>query len=1005
MGQLSEVAANPPASSVQNKLTPPSALPAPVNPTASDFGAALGSVPKEATVGFLESIFMNRTERAAKVASGDIQDNLGSSLLRGFIQPAVNVGQDIADLFTRRDKMKQQLDEVSRPHYTQQEAVAEFAKVDRLLKDGHITEEQANQAREDINSLSAPLLDQAKIDDARLKMGAAPNLKEILGDVGGTALAAGTFAGGEALGVVRGIRAMKAATTVAELGADISTATQVFNAAYKGTKLSNFLMRSIEGAGFMGAFSASQAAADNKSVFEIAQETGLGALAGAALPVAGSLFMKGFTRLASIPGKIGAMATERISDSELGQWFAQNIASKKAALRGSVSGVLERDFGDTGRMVISKIKTASTNVQLAAGRVMKILDETNKTAGLASDVAGREKAYQLGLQLEGHIPSTESSALKSGTITGRLGEQEAMMGKGLPKEVADASAFKVYRATFDDLAVEAQNRGVQERIPAREGQRSKWSPFTPMKDYMPHVIPDIKLLETKGRLRPWVIRRTLESGVFKTEAEAVNALDGYIEFVKKNGIGTSKENGWIKFLIKSGQAADTTEARALMQKQTENKVTTKLGTSIENSRAVNNPFYNPFPDEVAPLHVMDSLTRLENISQFGVRYAKAGGVGTPIIEKAVETVRATMGKEQADAFSQFVNVAMNQINTKDTLSQIANKVMAFHTLKLTWAQIMNLGQSVTGTILGADVRALAYGMGKAFTRAGQDVAAESGATLQSVFNEVVKASSGSSSFSDSWLRTTKFVFTEKFNRTVAANAGVDWATRNFTELMSNPKNTFARQALKELGVNVESAIQRGKLTDNDLLKAGYEFAGKTQFKGRPMDLPYFSSTAPGKVFFQFKNFAYQQARFVFHDSLIKEIQQKNFGRATRNLIVLGTVFPMTAEVLADVRSLFTQGRRPTKAWDRYLEDVALSGALGMAADFLTASKDNRGANLILGPTGGLVNDLINNADFWNDPKTAFKTLLRQTGVGSPFANLMSKPTKGSESTFETLKKL
>lgn len=218
-------------------------------------------------------------------------------------------------------------------------------------------------------------------------------------------------------------------------------------------------------------------------------------------------------------------------------------------------------------------------------------------------------------------------------------------------------------------------------------------------------------------------------------------------------------------------------------------------------------------------------------------------------------------------------------------------------------------------------------------------------------------------------------------------------------------------ALTELGIPVDDVIARGFMTKEEQALASQTFVERTQFLGHPVDLPYFASTPVGKVFFQFKTFAYQQARFITSE-MKNAAARKDYSRVFRNLFVLSTVFPMTGEVLADIRSLITQEKRPTKALDRYVADIFAAGTYGMFYDYYKSAESGNTAKTLLGAApgdaityleqlaklpGNVASGKINNS------LNAFtKQILRQTGVGRPAVNVIYPTTGAGESSLKSL---
>lgn len=214
-------------------------------------------------------------------------------------------------------------------------------------------------------------------------------------------------------------------------------------------------------------------------------------------------------------------------------------------------------------------------------------------------------------------------------------------------------------------------------------------------------------------------------------------------------------------------------------------------------------------------------------------------------------------------------------------------------------------------------------------------------------------------------------------------------------------------ALKELGVPIDDVIARGFMTPEEKAIAAQTFVEKTQFLGHPIDLPYFSSSPTGKVLFQFKTFAYQQARFITNE-MKNQIERKDYSRFARNLFILSTVFPMTGEVLADVRSLVTQEKRPTQALDRYISDIFSAGTYGMFYDFYKSAESGKTADFFAGATiGDAIRYLEDIPKTINNPSSGLKdftkNILRQTGVGRPAVNVLFPPTGAGKSTLESMR--
>lgn len=782
-----------------------------------------------------------------------------------------------------------------------------------------------------------------------------------------------------------------------------------------------------EGAIYGGVFEAGSALGEDKDAGDVAKRTAGGAAFGGAAGPLGVITGKGFKKLAST--KVFKKGWEAVSKTDSAQLISRHVRP--------VIGVIKNDFGDAGAEIAKRIETAGNNVQTALGRVMRIGEDVGALGGKMS----REESYQLGRALRGQTPTPPGKrGLDRGFVTGRIDESGKLTPERapitptkageVPEELIDVSKYEYFRAGFDDVAAEAQSRGLKVKVPGRGGKKTEFIQFEPLDNYYPKQVPPVDdlrpagfgskktiraglekvtpfkkgTLAKEGRLRQDVLQTAVDDGAFRNKQEAAKALDGWIEAVDKDGADLGAKNGFIEYLIKSGQADNVVEANRLMKETFENRSLVKLGGSLEHARVFDNPFYNPYPDEVFPMYAADSLTRLENVSQLGVKYSDTS-VSFPEIDEASANILAAEGRRKAEVFDDFVEVAMERVQSGTEAERVSGIVRTLQVPKLAFAQILNIGQSILNPLLKTDARSTAIGLAKAFNSKQTKRALESGATLQSVFNEVIKSVGGNGTFSDKFLKATGFTWTEKFNRTVAQGAGEEWAKRVFQKAANGGarKRAYYKKALQELNIDADAALSRGKLTDAELLKAGQTLSNESQFRSRPQDMPYFASHPLGKALWQFKSFIYNQTKYVFKDNLYNEWQKGARGKArvARNLAILSTVFPMVGEVTQDIRSLLTGSTRPTDPLDRYLENIAGSGAWGIFLDFARASKFDSWDELVAGPAAGSAIELLNKLD---EPGEFIREMAKQTGVLRPISDI-GKPdrvTPGREPFLETL---
>jgi hypothetical protein len=200
--------------------------------------------------------------------------------------------------------------------------------------------------------------------------------------------------------------------------------------------------------------------------------------------------------------------------------------------------------------------------------------------------------------------------------------------------------------------------------------------------------------------------------------------------------------------------------------------------------------------------------------------------------------------------------------------------------------------------------------------------------------------------------------TERGNRVVAANAGAKYAERLLATANGKAGKGQARavRVLKELGVEWKPG--KTALEGDDVYLAAKKMSDLTQFRFRPEDFPEFFSTPVGKIFFQYKNFAYNQARFLKRQ-IYNEAREGNYGRAMRNLAIVMTVYPLAGEAVIGIRNeLLGRERKEDSALEHYLNDIAGAGSLGILGDIFSSTENPLfSSQFLLGPTGSDVAQL------------------------------------------------
>lgn len=204
-----------------------------------------------------------------------------------------------------------------------------------------------------------------------------------------------------------------------------------------------------------------------------------------------------------------------------------------------------------------------------------------------------------------------------------------------------------------------------------------------------------------------------------------------------------------------------------------------------------------------------------------------------------------------------------------------------------------------------------------------------------------------------------------------------------------------------MDINPDEALARGMLSEDELLRAGQIMAEITQFRARPLDLPALASSPEGKIIFQYKNFAFNQAKFL-KDTLKGQLENGDYGGLARDLLILSAIFPMGGEIIADLRSLVTGQKRPTEALDRYFSDLMAVGGFGILSDTIVSAGHGKLAENIVGPTIGTGVETFERAvkvAKGRGTEAEIKFLLRQTGFGRTIANYVFPNSRGDQETF------
>jgi hypothetical protein len=456
----------------------------------------------------------------------------------------------------------------------------------------------------------------------------------------------------------------------------------------------------------------------------------------------------------------------------------------------------------------------------------------------------------------------------------------------------------------------------------------------------------------------------------------------------------------IEHLVETGQAKDATEAKGVVDTILQRRSNIlqpgdfngfsgvkKLGT-IERPRVYN--LLNVENDPVKGLtNYFDGVSRrINQIRYFGQHDEKLHEMLSAVsheggdAEFANEIMDRYMGKDKK-AFSG--NYAVREIKAAEAIT------------KLGLSPIANVQQGIVNSTIRANEKSLVKGFPKALTKEGVSFARRAGVIDNEAVDKYLEdlgalskddMTGPISKVADKFLTANQFKRTEGWNRIQAANIGREYILDLADKVVKNPKNAFARKELAAFRIDPDQLVSRGKVTDNELLRAANRFVGETQFGSRPLAMPsiYRSSNA-GKLMGQFSGFIVPQGRLT-----INAIKRKPLQTAYR-IPALATAVGgplMVGARLATGRDAFTpeEKKNPLNFAKNALKQ---GGFLGKAGSVLEATKFGVQGPLkaLLGPAGADVAQGMYAARSGNFRKF----LLKQVPIVGPAASERIFPAK------------
>lgn len=473
----------------------------------------------------------------------------------------------------------------------------------------------------------------------------------------------------------------------------------------------------------------------------------------------------------------------------------------------------------------------------------------------------------------------------------------------------------------------------EKRVPLAQAQ---------IEHYFPQRAVTVDALKGDSDLRAAIAHNLEDQGLAKTPQEAQAILDDHIAFVESKG----KRGGQLAIGAMKGLNPEMSPAQlknALLYSKPPLRMP---GGSLEFSRTVNSPFYDPRPETVFPQHVVDTERALAEIEHYGQDASKLTG-------KMLE-----LPSEHQQEMQHLVRTATESHAPWDPrltgfLGKLRTAQLGLFTPQ---TSVKNLSQRANN-LLTSDVSSFAK-RGMLAGKGAAKIGARSGARAEGAHETLAQALGTKSGAGERWLNLIGFTQAERGNRNTGAATGLDEAQKYAARLGKNPNDALAQSRLAREGINPQE-VQGGALTRQQENRAALARSNKAQFRSHPKDLPdWFTSNPVTRTAALFKGFDYQQTRLMLDETLgrIASHAPGDKARGLRNLGIVATVYPVIGEGVNDIYGVISRKETPAHVAQRTKEFIhdtgqVVSGEMN-PVDYAAKYKARYGADLLAGSAPG-----------------------------------------------------
>jgi hypothetical protein len=442
----------------------------------------------------------------------------------------------------------------------------------------------------------------------------------------------------------------------------------------------------------------------------------------------------------------------------------------------------------------------------------------------------------------------------------------------------------------------------------------------------------------------------------------------------------TKQRGYHKAVRQFAKQLNVSEEKAL--DILKNMALPKRAGNIEYARHL------PFTEEMFEKDPLKWFPKYASKVEERIAYADQFGLNGQILDSYVRTMK---GDRAATIDKKWLRDARDIITGKyqsdRSVSDLARKIMGIQVMtKMGFlSSLSNLSQN-SNTIIREGAFNFLKGALRSMTKAGQRegyIAYQKG-----IQDELIKLAGGEMGLAHRYLDWTMFNPIERINRILAANAGVMRAQQLVKRELRSGGTGKMTSDLFRRGVTEQDMLdfQRfGKFSREASERIGFKASEATQHATHFKDIPIGWQDPFMRIMTQYKNFIFQQSRFLMKDVLgpAKEYLETG-GRqgSVAPLMRAGVTFGIAAETTAFLRDQFKMAAakgvnavsdflgadanwadyEPREREDQWflqlLQDSLNVGALGIAGDLVDRASYREVSSWLLGPTFGDMTDLI-----------------------------------------------